>query len=190
MMSIHAENIQKIYKIGARRQRNLRETITTTVASSIRKTEPASETNTIYALAGISFTINEGEVFGLIGKNGSGKSTLLKILSRITEPTSGKVEIHGRVNSLLELGTGFHPELTGLENIFLNGAILGMKRSEIVRRLDEIIAFSEIEKFMETPVKYYSSGMFVRLAFSVAAHLETDILLVDEVLAVGEASFR
>lgn len=145
---------------------------------------------TIWALKDVSFEIEPGEVVGVIGRNGAGKSTLLKILSRITEPTEGRVEIRGRVGSLLEVGTGFHPELTGRENVYLNGAILGMKRAEVDRKFDEIVAFAEIEKFIDTPVKHYSSGMYVRLAFSVAAHLDTDILLVDEVLSVGDVKFQ
>ncbi len=143
-----------------------------------------------WALKDVSFTVNKGEVVGIIGRNGAGKSTLLKILSRITPPTTGEIKIHGTVGSLLEVGTGFHPELTGRENIFLNGAILGMKKAEIVQNFDEIVAFAGIEKFLDTPVKYYSSGMYVRLAFSVAAHLDPDILIVDEVLAVGDAEFQ
>ncbi|MCB0168539.1 MAG: ABC transporter ATP-binding protein, partial [Anaerolineae bacterium] len=144
----------------------------------------------IWALQNVSFTVNQGEVVGIIGRNGAGKSTLLKILSRITEPTSGEALILGRVGSLLEVGTGFHHELTGRENVFLNGAILGMKRTEINRKFDEIVAFSEVEKFIDTPVKHYSSGMQMRLAFAVAAHLEPEILIVDEVLAVGDARFQ
>ena len=143
-----------------------------------------------WALKDVSFEINQGDRVGIIGRNGAGKSTLLKILSRITEPTSGRIRIKGRVASLLEVGTGFHPELTGRENIFLNGAILGMNRMEIRKKFDEIVAFAEIEKFLDTPVKRYSSGMYVRLAFAVAAHMEPEILVVDEVLAVGDAQFQ
>ena len=146
--------------------------------------------DTIWALKDVSFEVKRGEVVGIIGRNGAGKSTLLKILSRITKPTEGEADIHGRVGTLLEVGTGFHPELTGHENIYLSGAILGMKKAEIERKFDEIVAFAEIEKFIETPVKHYSSGMYVRLAFAVAAHLEPEILLVDEVLAVGDAAFQ
>jgi lipopolysaccharide transport system ATP-binding protein len=149
-----------------------------------------SQSDHIWALKDVSFEVKRGEAVGIIGRNGSGKSTLLKILSRITAPTEGQAEIHGRVGSLLEVGTGFHPELTGRENIYLNGAIIGMKKAEIERRFDEIVAFAEIEKFLDTPVKRYSSGMYVRLAFAVAAHLEPDILIVDEVLAVGDAAFQ
>ena len=150
----------------------------------------SSATEEFFALNDVSFTIKEGQRVGIIGRNGAGKSTLLKILSRITEPTSGRIEITGRVASLLEVGTGFHPELTGRENVFLNGAILGMPRKEINRKFDEIVAFAEVEKFLDTPVKRYSSGMYVRLAFAVAAHLEPEILVVDEVLAVGDAQFQ
>jgi len=146
--------------------------------------------NTIWALKDVSFEVKRGEAVGIIGRNGSGKTTILKILSRITAPTEGCVEIHGRVGSLLEVGTGFHPELTGRENIYLNGAVIGMKKAEVERKFDEIVAFSEIEKFLDTPVKRYSSGMYVRLAFAVAAHLEPEILIVDEVLAVGDSEFQ
>src|SRR5215471_17447353 len=148
------------------------------------------EIEEFWALKDVSFEVKEGEVIGIIGRNGAGKSTLLKILSRITEPTEGRARLRGRVGSLLEVGTGFHPELTGRENIFLNGAILGMKRAEITRRFDEMVAFAGVERFIDTPVKRYSSGMYLRLAFAVAAHLEPEILLVDEVLAVGDAAFQ
>src|ERR1051325_10130515 len=144
----------------------------------------------IWALKNVSFEVEPGEVVGIIGRNGAGKSTLLKILSRVTEPTGGRIELYGRVGSLLEVGTGFHPELTGRENVFLNGAILGMPRVEIVRKFDEIVAFAEIDKLIDTPVKRYSSGMYVRLAFAVSAHLNPNVLLIDEVLAVGDLAFQ
>ena len=150
----------------------------------------SSTSEEFWALRDVNLKVRQGEVVGIIGRNGAGKATLLKVLSRITEPTSGRIHLKGRVASLLEVGTGFHPELTGRENIFLNGAILGMTRLEIKRKFDEIVAFAEIEKFLDTPVKRYSSGMYVRLAFAVAAHLEPEILIVDEVLAVGDASFQ
>ena len=155
-----------------------------------RRGHASGEHETVWALRDVSFEVKHGEVLGVIGRNGSGKSTLLKILSRITRPTRGQATIHGRVSSLLEVGTGFHPELTGRENMYLNGAILGMHKEEIHRKFDEIVAFAEIERFLDTPVKRYSSGMFVRLAFAVAAHLEPEILIVDEVLAVGDAGFQ
>ena len=160
------------------------------IAQLFRPSRPTETNEEFWALQDLSFTVNPGDVVGIIGRNGAGKSTLLKILSRITEPTTGRVTIQGRVASLLEVGTGFHGELSGRENVFLNGAILGMTRAEIRRKFDEIVAFAEVEKFLDTPVKHYSSGMYVRLAFAVAAHLEPEILIVDEVLAVGDASFQ
>lgn len=191
---IEVSGLSKQYHIGKRQQyKTLRETLMnalTSPARLFRKNGSKSEDNTIWALKDVSFEVNQGEVLGIIGRNGAGKSTLLKILSRITEPTEGEVKIHGRVGSLLEVGTGFHPELTGRENIFLNGAILGMRREEIKKKFDEIVAFAEIEKFLDTPVKRYSSGMYVRLAFAVAAHLEPEILIIDEVLAVGDVQFQ
>lgn len=197
--AIRAEGLGKQYRIGAAQgpYRTLRETITGAVTAPARRLraiargEPAGGlSDTFWALRDVNFEIRQGEVVGIIGRNGAGKSTLLKILSRITEPTAGRGEIHGRVGSLLEVGTGFHPELTGRENIFLNGAILGMSRVDIRRRFDDIVAFAEVERFIETPVKHFSSGMYLRLAFAVAAHLEPEILLVDEVLAVGDAQFQ
>ena len=198
-IAIRVENLGKRYRIGGKQEpyKTLRESLVDAVAapvkalgSAIRREKNESRDNTIWALDDVSFVVKHGEVIGVIGRNGAGKSTLLKVLSRITEPTSGLVEINGRVGSLLEVGTGFHPELTGRENIYLNGAILGMKRVEINRRFDEIVDFSGVEKFLDTPVKRYSSGMQVRLAFSIAAHLEPEILLVDEVLAVGDSEFQ
>jgi len=190
-IAIRAEKLGKKYHIGGPQApyRTIRESITDVLVSPFRRLKnPKPET--LWALKDISFAVERGEVVGIIGRNGAGKTTLLKILSRITEPTEGRVEIYGRVGSLLEVGTGFHPELSGRENIYLNGAILGMKRAEIDHKFDEIVAFAEIEKFLDTPIKHYSSGMYVRLAFAVAAHLEPEILLVDEVLAVGDAAFQ
>jgi lipopolysaccharide transport system ATP-binding protein len=188
---IEVRKLSKRYAIGAKVVHlTLREEIMKAISSPFKRTAVRPEENAIWALDDVSFEVAEGDILGIIGRNGAGKSTLLKILSRITEPTSGKVTMRGRVASLLEVGTGFHPELTGRENIFLNGALLGMSRAEIKRKFDEIVAFSEIEKFLDTPVKRYSSGMYVRLAFAVAAHLEPEILIVDEVLAVGDAAFQ
>jgi lipopolysaccharide transport system ATP-binding protein len=187
-LAIRVENLSKQYKIGRARQRH--NTLRDALTDAFRRKGANGATETFWALKDVSFEVKRGEVVGIIGRNGAGKSTLLKILSQITEPTSGRAEIHGRVGSLLEVGTGFHPELTGRENIYLNGAILGMRREEIRRAFDEIVAFAEIDKFLDTPVKRYSSGMYVRLAFAVAAHLEPEILLVDEVLAVGDAAFQ
>lgn len=200
-VAIRCEELAKQYRIGERESyKALRDVITDAFASPFRRlrsapwhssnSNSASEKPNIWALKDVSFEIKRGEVVGIVGRNGAGKSTLLKILSRITEPTHGHADIWGRVGSLLEVGTGFHPELTGRDNIFLNGAILGMKKAEIERKFDEIVAFAEVGNFIDTPVKRYSSGMYVRLAFAVASHMETEILLVDEVLAVGDAEFQ
>jgi len=195
-IAIQVQNLSKRYRIGvvSTRHNTLRDQLvnyasrlTAPLRKDRKQEQPADE---IWALQDVTFEVRHGQVLGVIGRNGAGKSTLLKILSRITEPTRGEVNIYGRVGSLLEVGTGFHAELTGRENIYLNGAILGMKRTEIERRFDEIVAFSEVEQFIDTPVKRYSSGMYLRLAFAVAAHLEPEILVVDEVLAVGDAEFQ
>src|SRR3989454_2102750 len=187
---IHGEGLGKSYHRGALQQSMLLRDHLSRALKSPLSVFRRPKDETFWALKDVSLDVREGEVLGLIGRNGAGKTTLLKILSRITRPTQGWAEIHGRVGSLLEVGTGFHPELTGRENTFLSGAILGMSRSEIVRKFDEIVAFAELEKFIDTAVKHYSSGMYVRLAFAVAAHLEPEILLVDEVLAVGDINFQ
>jgi lipopolysaccharide transport system ATP-binding protein len=200
-LALKVEQLGKNYRIGERqaRYKTLRESMTATGAAWLRTArgclsrdvrQPRKEPNTFWALRNVSFEVKHGDVVGIIGRNGAGKSTLLKILSRITKPTEGTVRIRGRVGSLLEVGTGFHPELTGRENIYMNGSILGMAKSDIERKFDEIVAFAEVEKFLDTPVKRYSSGMQLRLGFSVAAHLEPEVLVVDEVLAVGDASFQ
>jgi lipopolysaccharide transport system ATP-binding protein len=203
-IAIKVEGLGKRYRIGANQQayKTLKDKLTQTAATPFRALQSLAGRNghsssnghkskaEIWALKDVSFEIKRGEVVGIIGRNGAGKSTLLKILSRITEPTEGYADITGRIASLLEVGTGFQPELTGRENIYLNGSILGMKHAEIRRKFDEIVAFAEVEKFIDTPVKHYSSGMYVRLAFGVAAHLDPEILLVDEVLAVGDAAFQ
>jgi homopolymeric O-antigen transport system ATP-binding protein len=206
-IAIRCEGLSKRYRIGAsyERYKALRDVITDVAAAPFRRIRGAIRNGSgngnhsqqsvidnghIWALDDVSFEIKAGDVVGIVGRNGVGKTTLLKVLSRITRPTRGYAQVNGRVGSLLEVGTGFHPELTGRENIFLNGAILGMRKSEIERKFDEIVAFAEVEKFIDTPVKRYSSGMYVRLAFGVAAHMETEVLLIDEVLAVGDARFQ
>jgi lipopolysaccharide transport system ATP-binding protein len=195
-IAIRVENLSKQYVIGRNRRgrETFREALMTALSAPFhyfaRERTAVAKEEEFWALKDVGFEIRKGEIVGIIGRNGAGKSTLLKILSRITEPTRGRIEIRGRVASLLEVGTGFHGELTGRENVYLNGAILGMTRSEIDRKFDAIVNFAEVEKFLETPVKHYSSGMYVRLAFAVAAHLEPDILLVDEVLAVGDVQFQ
>ena len=200
--SIKVENLSKIYRLGEIGTGTISRDIERWIAKFRGKEDPflkigqtndrskKGDSDIVYSLQDINFEIEQGDAVGIIGKNGAGKSTLLKILSRVTSPTTGKINIKGRVASLLEVGTGFHPELTGRENIFLNGAILGMRKKEIQRKLDEIIDFSGVERYIDTPVKRYSSGMYVRLAFAVAAHLESEILIVDEVLAVGDAEFQ
>src|SRR4051794_19175857 len=197
--AISVENLCKRYELGSRTNGDystLRESLVEAVKKPWRRLRSTEETpdtsrqNEFFALKDVSFKVQPGEVLGIVGRNGAGKSTLLKILSRITPPTAGRIKMLGRVGSLLEVGTGFHPELTGRENIFLNGAILGMSRREIQRKFDEIVAFAETERYLDTPVKRYSSGMYTRLAFAVASHLEPEILIVDEVLAVGDAQFQ
>ena len=196
--ALQVRQLSKKYKIGVRQRsyRTLRDSISGIVSRPFHalrnagKTQTNDEDRTVWALRDVSFDVQPGEVVGVIGRNGAGKSTLLKILSRITEPSAGTADLYGRLGSLLEVGTGFHGELTGRENVYLNGAILGMKRQDIDRQFDRIVAFAEVEKFIDTPVKHYSTGMYMRLAFSVAAHLEPEILLVDEVLAVGDVAFQ
>ena len=191
---IRVEDLGKRYRIGMRKDNyiTLRDSLTQAVRAPLRRLRQRRDDQgqMLWALRDVGFEVQPGEVLGIIGRNGAGKSTLLKVLSRITEPTTGRVELYGRVGSLLEVGTGFHPELTGRENIYMNGAILGMRRREITRQFDPIVEFSEVGRFIDTPVKHYSSGMFMRLAFAVAAHLDPEILIVDEVLAVGDANFQ
>ena len=193
-IAIRAENLSKSYQIarstGRSSYRTLQEELVSLVKRPFNRNVAENRRETFWALKDISFEVKHGEVLGIIGRNGAGKSTLLKILSRITKPTSGRADIYGRVGSLLEVGTGFHPELTGRENVYLNGAVLGMTRRDIQKHFDEIVAFAEVEQFLDTPVKRYSSGMYMRLAFAVAAHLEPEVLVVDEVLAVGDAEFQ
>jgi lipopolysaccharide transport system ATP-binding protein len=190
-LAIRVEHLSKCYRLGKREKyRTLRESLVQAARSPFRRDRTKEARKQLWALDNVSFQLERGEVLGIIGRNGAGKSTLLKVLSRITEPTTGRIEIFGKIGSLLEVGTGFHAELTGRENIFLNGAILGMGRLEIERQFDAIVSFAGVETFIDTPVKHYSSGMYLRLAFAVAAHLQPDILIVDEVLAVGDANFQ
>lgn len=186
--AIRVQNVSKSFRLGSTVRGGLN--ITEWFSRALRAFRSRNSAEEFWALNGVSFEVDRGEAVGIIGRNGAGKSTLLKVLSRIVEPTSGRAELRGRVGSLLEVGTGFHPELTGRENIYLNGSVLGMTRREIARKFNEIVAFSEVEQFLDTPVKRYSSGMFVRLAFAVAVHLEPEILIIDEVLAVGDATFQ
>lgn len=190
--AITTENIGKRYRLGGLRAEHmsLRETLGDLLTAPFKKIKSSDQGQTLWALRDINLEIQQGELIGIIGHNGAGKSTLLKILSRVVKPTTGRARLVGRVGSLLEVGTGFHQDLTGRENIYLSGAILGMHRTEIERKFDEIVQFSEIQEFLETPLKWYSSGMWVRLAFSVAAHLEPEIMMMDEVLAVGDAAFQ
>jgi lipopolysaccharide transport system ATP-binding protein len=189
---IKAENLSKKFRIGKLRQNEgtLRDTVVNVIKAPFVRSKEDDKTDVLWALRDVSFEVKQGETLGIIGGNGAGKSTLLKILSRIIKPTSGRAALVGRVGSLLEIGTGFHPDLTGRENIFMNGAVLGMRRREVEGKFDEIVAFAEMEKFIDTPVKFYSTGMYARLAFAVAAHLEPEILIVDEVLSVGDAPFQ
>ncbi len=190
-IAIRVEGLGKRYQLGRRAVSGTAyDAIAAAVRAPLRCFARTPPPEYIWALKNVAFELRRGEVLGIVGRNGAGKSTLLKVLSRITEPTEGAVDLYGRVSSLLEVGTGFHPELTGRENIFLNGAILGMRRTEIAKKFDEIVAFAEVERFLDTPVKHYSSGMYLRLAFAVAAHLESEIVIADEVLAVGDAAFQ
>ena len=189
---IQARNLGKQYRVMDANP-SFREAIVKSFKSPFKRNgngNSTAQTDLLWALRDVSFEVQPGEVVGLVGRNGAGKSTLLKILSRVIKPSTGEVDVYGRVGSLLEIGTGFHPDLTGRENIYLNGAIIGMKREEIKRKFDEIVAFAEVERFLDTPVKYYSSGMYLRLAFAVAGHFEPEILMLDEVLAVGDAAFQ
>lgn len=188
--AIRARGISKAYRLGTNSSTTLTESLEWLARRVLKRETASQQSDKLWALRDVSFDVAKGEIFGIVGRNGAGKSTLLKIISRITEPTQGRLEVDGRIGSLLEVGTGFHPELTGRENIFLNGTILGMRHEEIRRKFDEIVDFSGVERFIDTPVKRYSSGMYTKLAFAVAAHLETDILLVDEVLAVGDIQFQ